>query len=108
MVKKGVASKDFYKQRQINDIFTIDVNKMVLSDKVSCNYGKDCRYIVGYQVNDITPLFIKTSKNIFSYDVSQCDKDCACTMSFNVSEAAEWVLQYRKFGMWLTRSYLKN
>ena len=71
---------------------------MVLSDKVSCNYGKDCRYIVGYQVNDITPLFIKTSKNIFSYDVSQCDKDCACTMSFNVSEAAEWV----------SRSYLKN
>ena len=36
-----VASKDFHKQRQITDIFTIDVNKVVLSDKVPCNNGKD-------------------------------------------------------------------
>ena len=42
-----VASKDFHKQRQITDIFTIDVNKVVLSDKVSCNNGKDWRYTVG-------------------------------------------------------------
>ena len=35
-----VASKDFHNQRQITDIFTIDVSKMVLSDKVSCNNGK--------------------------------------------------------------------
>ena len=43
-----VASKDFHKERQITDISTIDVNKVVLSDKVSCNNGKDWRYIVGY------------------------------------------------------------
>ena len=36
-----VASKDFHKQRQITDIFTTDVNKVVLSDKVPCNIGKD-------------------------------------------------------------------
>ena len=30
--QKEVAAKDFYKQRQITDIFTIDVNKMVVSD----------------------------------------------------------------------------
>ena len=46
-----VAFKDFYKQRQITDIFTIDANKVVLSDKVACNNGKDWRYIVGYQVD---------------------------------------------------------
>ena len=46
-----VASKDFHKERQITDISTIDVNKVVLSDKVSCNNGKDWRYIVGYQVD---------------------------------------------------------
>ena len=59
-----VASKDFYKQRQITDIFTIDVNKVVLSDKVSCNNGKDWWYIVGYQVDReaIVPLFFKTPK----------------------------------------------
>ena len=92
-----IASKDFYRQTQITDIFMIDVKKVVLSDKVSCNYGKDWRYIVGYQVDGETmiPLFIKTPKNIFSYGVSQYDKNLSNTMSFNVSEAAEWVLQYR-------------
>ena len=67
-----VASKDFHKQRQITDIFTIDVNKVVLSDKVPCNIGKDWEYIVGYQVDGekIIALFIKTPKNIFSYGVS--------------------------------------
>ena len=57
----------------------------------------DWRYIVGYQVDGetIIPPFIKTPKNIFSYGVSQCDKNSAYPMSFNVSEAREWVLQYR-------------
>ena len=69
--QKEVTTKDFYGQRQITDIFTIDVNKLVISDKVSCSNGKDYRYIVGYQVNEVlVPLFIKTSKNVFSYGVS--------------------------------------
>ena len=89
--------KDFHRQRQITDIFTINVNKVVFSDKVPCNNGKDWRYIVGYQVDveTIIPLFIKTPKNIFSYDVSQYDNNSFYTMSFNVSEVAEWFLQYR-------------
>ena len=49
--QREVTNKKFYGQRQITDIFTIDVNKVVVSDKVSCNNGKDCRYIVGYQVD---------------------------------------------------------
>ena len=82
--QKKDAPKDFYKQRQINDIFMIDVNKVVLSDKVSCNNGKDCRYIVGYQVDHIiAPLLIKTPKNIFSY-VLQYEKSSAYAMSFNI------------------------
>ena len=32
--QKEVTTKDFYGQRQITDIFTIDVNKVVVSDKV--------------------------------------------------------------------------
>ena len=92
-----VASKYFHKQRQITDIFTIYVNEAVLSDKVPCNNGKDWRYIVGYQIDGetIIPLFIKTPQNIFSYGVSQYDKNCAYTMSFNVSESKEWVSQYK-------------
>ena len=85
--QKEVTTKDFYEQRQITDVFIIDVNKVVVSDKVSCNNGKDCRYIVGYQVDGaLIPLFIKMPKNIFSYGVSQYDKNSACIMSFNVSE----------------------
>ena len=64
--QKEVTTKDFYGQRQITDIFTIDVNKLVVSDKVPCNNGKDCHYIVGYQTDEaLIPLFIKTPKKIF-------------------------------------------
>ena len=73
--QKEVAAKDFYKQRQITDIFTIDVNKVVVSDKASHNNGKDCHYAIGCQVyGALIQLFIKTPKNIFSYGVSQYDE----------------------------------
>ena len=78
-------------------IFTIDINKVVVSDKVSCNNGKDCLYVVGYQADGVlVPLFIKTPKNIFSNGVSQYDKNSAYTMSFNVSEEKAWKIQYEK------------
>ena len=35
-------NKNLYGQRQITDIFTIDVNNLVVSDKTPCNNGKDC------------------------------------------------------------------
>ena len=70
---------------------------MEVSDEVPCNNGNNCRYIVGYQVDGaLVPLFIKTPKNIFSYGVSQYDKNSAYTMSFNVSEEKEWMSQYKK------------
>ena len=95
--QKEVAAKDFYKQIQITEIFTIDVNKVVVSDKVPCNNRKDCCYNVGYDLDgELLPLFIKTPKNIFSYGVSQYDKNSAYTMSFNVSVARKWVSQYKK------------
>ena len=88
--QKEVTTKDFYGQRQITDLFKIDLNNVVVSDKVSCNNGKDCYYIIGYQANEaLMPLFIKTTKNIFSHSVSQYDKNSAYTMSFNVSEEKE-------------------
>ena len=33
--QKEVTTKDFYAERQITDIFMIDVNKFVVSDEVS-------------------------------------------------------------------------
>ena len=95
--QKKVTTKDFYGQRQIPDIFMIDAKKVVVSDKVSCNNGKDYRYTVGCQVYEaLIPLFIKTPKDIFSYRMSQYDKNSACTMSFNVSEEKAWKTQYEK------------
>ena len=95
--QKEVTTKDFHGQRQITDIFTIDVNKVVVYDKVSFKNGKDCRYIVGYQVNEaLIPLFIKTPKDIFSYAVSQYDKNSAYTISFNVSEEKASKTQYEE------------
>ena len=61
--QKEGTTKDFYGQRQITDIMTIDVNKVAISDKVLHNNGKDCRYIVGYQVDEaLILLLIKTPK----------------------------------------------
>ena len=94
-------------------------HKVVLSDKGSCNNGKDRRYIVGYQVDGetIIPLFIKTFKSIFSYGVSQHEKNSAYTMSLNVSLNVSEVtslsqqsgcLSIEKFGIRLSQSYLKS
>ena len=95
--QKEVTAKDFYGKRQITDIFTIDINEVVVSDKMPCNNGKDCRYIVGYQVDGgLIPLFIKTPKNVFSNGFQQYDKNSAYTMSFNVSEEKKWTSQYKK------------
>ena len=90
-----VASKDFHRQKQITDILTIDVNKVVLSDIVSCNNGKDWWDIVGYQDGEtIALLFTMTPKNMFSYRASQYDSNSGYQTSFNLSEAPEWVLHY--------------
>ena len=75
----------------------IDVNKVVVSDKVQCNNEKDCRYIADYQVDDaLIPLSIKTRINKFSHGVSQYNKNSTYTMSFNVSDEKGWVAQYKK------------
>ena len=95
--QKEVTTKDFYGQRQITDIFKIDVNRVVVSDKVPCNNGRDCCYILGYQLDEaLILLVIITPMDICSYGVSQYDEYSAYTVSFNVSETKEWVSQYKK------------
>ena len=107
--QKEVTNKDFYGQRQITGIFTIDVNRVVVSNEVLCNNGKGCRYVVGYQVDGaLIPLFIKTPKNIFSYGVSQYDKNSAYTMSCNASRKKSGCFNIKRFGVRPSQSYLKN
>ena len=40
---------NFQKQRQVTDILTVDVKKIVLSDRVGCNNAIDWSYIIGCQ-----------------------------------------------------------
>ena len=64
-------------QKQVTDIFKINIIRLVVSDRLPCSNGKDWRYIVGCQVDGetIIPMFIKTPKNIISYDVFHGDKN---------------------------------
>ena len=73
------------------EIFKINANKIVLSDRVTWNNGKDWQYIRGYQVDGetIVTLFIKAPKNIFSYDTSQYNKNWAYSMWFIISQVQE-------------------
>ena len=82
--QKEVTSKDFYGQREITDIFATDINKLVVSDKVPVNNGKDCRYNVSYQVD--VPI--------------QCH-----SISLRKKSGC---LSIKRFGMKLVHSYLKN
>ena len=107
--QKEVTTKDFYGQRQITDIFTIDVNKLVISDKVPCNNGKDCRYIVRYQVDGaLIPLFIKTPKNMFSHGVSQTIKTLLIQCHSMSLKKKNECFSIETFGIKLSHRYLKN
>ena len=77
-----IASKAFHKDRQVTDISAIDLNKATASDRVSCSRAKHWQYILGYGVDEemIILLFMKTRKNIFSYNVSQRSKSSAYTI----------------------------
>ena len=85
---KEIASIDIHKQTQLTDILIVNGKKFVLSYRVSCNNGKDWWYIVDYEKDG------ETNQKIISCNISQYDKNSAYTISFNVSEAQKWVLQY--------------
>ena len=107
--QKEVTTKDFYGQRQITDILTIEVNKVVVCDNVPCNNRKDCCYIVGYQVDGtLLPLFIKTPKNIFSYGVSQYGKTLPIQCHLMFLRQGSGCPNIKRFGMRLSHSYLKT
>ena len=106
--QKEVTIKDFYRLRQITDIFTIDVNKVVVSDKVSCNNGKDCHYIVGYQVDGaLIPLFIKTPRNIFMA-CHNTTKTLPIQFYLMFLRQRSGCINRKEFGMRLSHSYLKT
>ena len=92
----SVSSKDFYKRKQFTDLFSLDYDKVVVSDPIQCNNGKDKRYIIGYETsNGIIPLYIKTPKNVFSNGVGQYSKNSTYTMSFDLDAHKDWLEKYK-------------
>ena len=88
-----VSSKDFYKRKQITDLFSLDYEKVMLSEPIQC--GKDKRYDIGYETsNGIIPLYIKTPKNVFSNGVMQYNENSAYTMSFDLDGRKDWLEKY--------------
>ena len=92
----SVSSKDFYKKKQFTDLFSLDYDKVVVSDPIQCNNSKHKRYVIGYETsNGIIPLYVKTPKNVFSNGVRQYSENSAYTMSFYLNAHKDWVEKYK-------------
>ena len=92
----SVSSKDFYKRKQFTDLFSLDYDKVVVSDPIQCNNGKDKRHVIGYETsNVIIALYIKTPKNVLSNGVRQYSENSAYTMSFDLNAHKDWVEKYK-------------
>ena len=95
--QKSVDSKDFYRSKRIIDVSNIDLDKIVVSNSISCNKGKDQRFVVGYEDDEkIIALYIKTPPKVFSYGVSQYSENSAWNMGFNVEDHEDWQDDYNK------------
>ena len=59
-----IIFEGFHQQKQVNNIFIINLNTLVTSKGDLCNNWKKSWYIVSYQVDGkaIIPLFIKIAK----------------------------------------------
>ena len=57
---KKIKISDFYKNKKIFNIDGIDVDKILVSKKVSYSKNNSFKYFIGYNDNDIIrPLFVK-------------------------------------------------
>ena len=91
-----IPSKNFHSAYQVTDIFSIDLENIVISEVISAN-KRDMRYIIGHRIEPgkIIPLFIKTPKHCWSSGVSRYNDNASWRMSFNVEEDLTWIDQYK-------------
>ena len=97
----NILIKDFYKTKDILDvvdIYTIDVDKIVVSNPVECNKGRDNKYIIGYQTEScIIPLKVMTPKNVVCpRGVTQYNEGSKYEMGFDMDDHHEWLKQYKQ------------
>ena len=92
-----INSKDFYKSKKVIDIYSLDVNDIVVSDPISANGGHDKKYVIGYQCDGmVKALLIKTPKDIYSNGVCRYNENSKYQMGFNLEEQPSWRLRYEK------------
>jgi hypothetical protein len=98
MLKFGqieMKRKEFHSRYEVTDIFSIDLEKITVSDAVTANKC-DTRFSLGYEAGScqVISLFIKTPADCSSNGVSQYNENSTWKMGFNVSEDLAWVRQY--------------
>lgn len=93
----------------------VDISKLLVPGRESCNNGKEWWCIGGYQVDEkITiPIFANITENISSYGVSQYYKSLGYSVLFNVSEITEWAhnrraYRYMQTKLKIWKNYNKN
>ena len=80
---KKILKSDFYKNKKINRIDDIDVNKTLVSKKESYGNKNSLKYFIGYNDNDtITPLRIRLPQ--MTGHARKFDENA--TMSFRVNK----------------------
>ena len=80
---KKISKSDFYKNKKLFKIEDIDVNKLLVSKKESCDTKYSLKCFIGYNDGDaIRPLFIKLPQ-IIGY-VKHFDSNK--TISFKVTD----------------------
>ena len=68
---KKIEKSDFYKNKKINRIDDIDVNKILVSKKEPYGNKNSVKYFIGYNVNRIIgPLCIRLLENLIK--MQQC------------------------------------
>ena len=56
---KKIKKSGFYKNKKIKRIDDIDVDKILVSKKESYGTKNSLKYFIGYNDNDIRPLFVR-------------------------------------------------
>ena len=113
-----ITSKDFYKNKQVIDIYKINENDVVVSDPVPVNNGRDKKYLIGYKKeNMLIPSLIKTPKDVYcTRGVTKYDENSKYSMSFLFEDHLDWKTKYnsiwdtieREIGKSLTIEPIKN
>ena len=90
-----IHTKKFNTTYELTDIFSLDLERLVVSRGITCNKS-DVRYVIGYKTeNDrVIPLYIKSPVSCFSNGVTRYNEKSSWKMGLDISEDKEWMNRY--------------